>query len=170
MWVFGYGSLIFRPSFPFVERRDAWLPGLARRLWQASPDHRGVPEAPGRVATLVPDPEARTWGTAYRIADHDVDEVVQALDHREKNGYERRPVVLETPRGAVDATVYFAGPSNPSYCGPETDHEVADVVRVAAGPSGSNLDYVAELAAAIGEAGERDPHVENVLALATRRR
>ena len=53
MWLFAYGSLIFRPGFAYIERRVAWMHGYARRFWQWSPDHRGTPEAPGLVL-LVP--------------------------------------------------------------------------------------------------------------------
>lgn len=165
MWIFGYGSLIFRPSFPFAERRDAWLTGFARRLWQASPDHRGVPDAPGRVVTLVRAPTARTWGVAYRIAVADVDGVLAHLDQREQNGYERHAVALETRSGSIDATLWLAGPGNPSYRGDEPDEAIAAVVRSAVGPSGSNREYVERLVAALRAAGERDPHVEAVHAL-----
>jgi cation transport regulator ChaC len=65
--IFGYGSLVWRPAFPHVERRAACVRGWARRFWQGSPDHRGVRDAPGRVLTLVPRPEALCWGVAYRI-------------------------------------------------------------------------------------------------------
>ena len=100
-WVFGYGSLIWRPSFPFVERRRASIVGFARRLWQGSDDHRGVPGALGRVVTLVPMPGARCVGVAFRIAAPEVESVLAHLDHREKNGYERHHVDLHGDDQAV---------------------------------------------------------------------
>ena len=69
LWIFGYGSLVWRPSFPFAERRGAWIDGFARRFWQGSTDHRGVPGAPGRVVTLEHATGARCFGAAYRISD-----------------------------------------------------------------------------------------------------
>jgi cation transport regulator ChaC len=166
MWIFGYGSLIFRPSFPFEERREAWLRDWGRRFWQGSTDHRGVPEAPGRVVTLVPEPGARCWGVAYRIATERVEEVLTHLDFREQGGYERHLVHLETRESSLlKAVVYVAGPSNPHYLGPATLEAIAEVVRSARGPSGSNRDYVRLLAEALAQAGEHDPHVAELVRL-----
>jgi len=166
MWIFGYGSLIFRPSFPYEERREAWLRDWSRRFWQGSTDHRGVPEAPGRVVTLVPEPGARCWGVAYRIAPERVEEVLTHLDFREQGGYERHGVWLETrePSG-LEAVVYVAGPSNPHYLGPASLEEIAAVVRTARGPSGANRDYVRLLAEALSQAGEQDAHVTELVRL-----
>jgi cation transport regulator ChaC len=166
MWIFGYGSLIFRPSFPFEERREAWLRDWGRHFWQGSTDHRGVPEAPGRVVTLVPEPGARCWGVAYRIATERVEEVLTHLDFREQGGYERHRVHLETRESSLlEAVVYVAGPSNPHYLGPATLEAIAEVVRSARGPSGSNRDYVRLLAEALAQAGEHDPHVAELVRL-----
>ena len=87
--MFGYGSLIFRPGLPFVERVVAHLDGWTRRFWQGSHDHRGLPHAPGRVVTLVPAPGESCRGVAYRLSDDQVQAHLADLDHREKNGYQR---------------------------------------------------------------------------------
>lgn len=95
VWVFGYGSLIWRPDFTFLERRRARLPGWQRRFWQGSHDHRGLPHRPGRVVTLVETGHGHCDGVAYRLDSQTVKRTFEALDFREKNGYERRHVSLE---------------------------------------------------------------------------
>lgn len=155
-WVFGYGSLIWRADFPWLARQPATLAGWARRFWQGSHDHRGVPEAPGRVVTLVRSRDETCVGVAYQVESH----VFDHLDHREKNGYERVVVRLTLSDGEdVDGVVYIAPTDNFAFLGDAPLGEMARHIRAAAGPSGKNVDYLLELAAALRDLGAHDPHV-----------
>ncbi len=166
MWIFGYGSLIWRPSFEYLERRRAFLPGWARRFWQGSPDHRGVPGAPGRVATLVPCEGESCGGCAYRIDPAATDAVLAALDAREIAGFERlnRPV-LDAPDGApfAEALVYVASKTNPHYLGPLDEASIAGWVKRSEGPSGPNVEYVLKLHEALAALGIVDAHVNAIV-------
>ena len=157
--VFGYGSLIWRPTFPFAARAPAVLRGWARRFWQGSTDHRGVPGAPGRVVTLTEEPGARTWGVAYTLERSTEREVLEHLDVREQGGYERLAVTLESAGTTIEALVYVARATNAEWLGPAPVEAIAATVARARGPSGPNLEYVVRLAEAIRAAGEDDPHV-----------
>lgn len=141
LWVFGYGSLIFRPDFPFVVRCEGFIRGWSRRFWQASTDHRGTPDAPGRVATLVESAGDRCWGVAYQVAPADASSVLALLDHRERQGHERRVVPFFTSKSEAAhalATVYVADGTNPNYVGPEELAQIVAIVAAACGPSGAN--------------------------------
>ena len=146
-WIFGYGSLIWRPAFAYEASRKAALRGWRRRFWQASPDHRGVPEAPGRVVTLVPDATAVCWGMAFRVPTTLWDDIIADLDHRERHGYARRAVALEFEDGIqTHAITYVAAADNPSYVGPAPLLAMVDQIAHTAGPSGSNREYLTRLA------------------------
>lgn len=159
-WVFGYGSLIYKVDFPYRRREVASITGWKRRFWQGSHDHRGTPEAPGRVVTLLPAPGNVCRGMAYEV-DH---AVYEHLDHREKNGYERHRVEIELgdAGGTVDGTLYVAGSDNPAFLGPADPDEIAEHILAAHGPSGSNRDYLLRLDAALREIGEEDSHVADL--------
>lgn len=164
VWIFGYGSLVWRPDFVFSERRPGWIEGYERRFWQASTDHRGVPEAPGRVVTLIASEGARCWGAAYRVAESQSAEVFEALDHRERAGFERSEVTVHAAIGPLRAQMYIAPTSNPSYVGPAPLDEIARQIRSAHGPSGANAEYLIRLAEALREMGGEDPHIEALMA------
>lgn len=166
MWIFAYGSLIFRPDFAYTARRRAYVPGYTRRFWQGSPDHRGVPEAPGRVVTLIEDPAAWCGGCAYQLDAREADVVMAALDHREQAGFVRRALPLsETPAGDVFAhgITYIAGPDNAHYLGPLDEVAIAREVATRRGPSGPNVDYVRALHDALRSLEVDDPHVAAIV-------
>ena len=167
MWIFAYGSLIFRPGFPYLERRRAFVAGYARRFWQGSPDHRGVPEAPGRVVTLVPLEGASCGGCAYRIDAHDAEGILATLDAREQAGFERRVVpLLDAPDGRAfaDGTTWIADRGNEHFLGPLPEPEIARVIRARRGPSGENAEYALRLLSALRDLDVVDEHVEQIAA------
>lgn len=164
IWVFGYGSLIFRPGFPFIDRAPATILGYERRLDQGSPDHRGTPERLGRVATLVPRDGARCGGVAYAIAPEVSDDVLAALDHREQGGYDRVELAAELGgRGAtVNAITWIANHENRYHLGATTLEAMIAQILGAVGPSGTNVEYVLRLDEALRGLGLDDPHVRKV--------
>jgi cation transport regulator ChaC len=165
MWIFAYGSLIFRPSFAFVERRRAFAPGWVRRFWQGSPDHRGVPEAPGRVVTLIASEGQVCGGCAYRIDPAKSGAILEALDHREQAGFSRRFLPLhDTPGEAVfgEGLTWIAEPDNAHFLGPLPEREIAEWVRTRRGPSGPNAEYVMRLAEALRALDVHDAHVDAI--------
>ena len=161
-WVFGYGSLIWRPSFKYIEKRPARIQGWTRRFWQGSHDHRGLPTAPGRVVTLIEDPSGLCDGMAYLLAAETLNDVFEHLDYREKNGYERFAIqlqFLEIEHKAERAVMYVAPIDNHAYLGPASLEKMAAQIQGSSGPSGSNKDYLTELASALRDMKIHDQHV-----------
>ncbi len=160
-WVFGYGSLVWRPGIPFAENRPATVHGWTRRFWQGSTDHRGVPGAPGRVVTLVREPGSVCWGRAFRLDGRHRHGVMDYLDHREKGGYSLQEVNLRLMDDGtrVQGLVYVAMPQNPNWLGEAPLDEIAEQVRQSKGPSGPNREYVIALAEALRSMGAEDAHV-----------
>ncbi len=161
-WIFGYGSLVWRPDFPFIEQRAAAIKGWERRFWQGSTDHRGIPGAPGRVVTLIESAGGICHGMAYRVDGAVYDGVMAALDYREKGGYSLKSLALKfdgTDGEGPRAHVYIATKGNPNYLGPAPLDDIAAQVRRSRGPSGHNVEYVTRLAEAIRHMDAHDEHV-----------
>ena len=158
---------MWRPAFPYARRSSARVHGWSRRFYQGSTDHRGVPGAPGRVVTLVPEGGAQVFGVVYEVADDDADVVLARLDHREQGGYERVELSAEffgsDSTRSVDALTYVATPRNDNYLGPASLEAIARQIARARGPSGSNRDYLLSLADALSGLGAHDPHVAAIV-------
>ncbi len=156
LWLFGYGSLIFKADFPYLDKTPAHIRGWTRRFWQGSHDHRGTHEAPGRVATLIEQAGALCHGVAYHITP----DVFDHLDYREMNGYLRFTTTLTfQDRPAADGLVYIATEENTAFLGAAPERDIAAYIQHKEGPSGRNADYLKDLAAALRALGAHDDHV-----------
>lgn len=165
-WIFGYGSLIWKQGFPFVEARPAWIRDWERRFWQGSTDHRGDEACPGRVVTLVRSIGAVCRGVAFRLREEETAAVLENLDHRERGGYCRLQTDLFVADDCrVPGLVYLADETNPHFLGPAPETAIAQQVRKARGLSGPNAEYVRRLARSLRELGAHDPHVFTLEAL-----
>ncbi|KAH8396202.1 hypothetical protein KR222_005030 [Zaprionus bogoriensis] len=155
VWIFGYGSLVWKADFPYIDRRRGYVCGYKRRFYQHSIDHRGVPERPGRVVTLLPGDVAldRVYGVAYRIAAAQKAQVLGHLDYREKNGYERFNLQFhEYPAATmpIEVIIYMATQANDSYAGHVWQVPcIARQIFTSAGPSGPNREYLFNLSIAM---------------------
>jgi cation transport protein ChaC len=159
LWVFGYGSLMWRPGFAYLERVHARQIGLHRALCVFSFVHRGTPERPGLVLGL--DRGGMCRGIAYRVAAADREATVEYLRAREQvtSVYVEtvRQVELEDKdRRRVPALTYIVDRSHVQYAGRLTLAESLHHVRQGHGKSGANRDYVIETVRALEALGYRE--------------
>jgi cation transport protein ChaC len=165
LWVFGYGSLMWRPGFDFVEQVPARLIGEHRALCVYSFVHRGTPEKPGLVLGL--DRGGACRGIAFRVAEENRAATVANLRAREQvtSVYREvmRSVWLENDaRQRVSALTYVVDRGHVQYAGRLSLHEQLSHVRQSHGQSGANRDYVTSTVKAIEAQGFRDTQLHRL--------
>jgi glutathione-specific gamma-glutamylcyclotransferase len=167
-WVFGYGSLMWRPGFAYEEAQHARLVGFRRCFCIYSVHHRGTPERPGMVLGL--DRGGACEGIAYRIAGTDFPAVARYLRGRELiNGVYREaivPVQLTTgQRNEVLALAFIVEQRHPSYAGRLPLAVQARLIRAGCGKSGANLDYLINTLRHLAAIDIRERDLERLLTL-----
>jgi cation transport regulator ChaC len=171
LWVFGYGSLIWKAGFHYDERRVGFIKGYRRLFHQGSTDHRGTPANPGRTVTLEPDDGHTCWGVAYRVSGHEAEEIALSyLEVREKE-YDQKAYLdfyfdEDSTEPAISGVlVYIASADkklNKNYLGPAPLEMMAHQIVGAVGPSGPNIEYLFQLETALLEIGCKDSHVTDL--------
>jgi cation transport protein ChaC len=165
-WVFGYGSLMWRPGFPFVDRKTAVLHGRRRAFCIYSVHHRGTYERPGLVLGLAPGGAVR--GAAYRVAAAEWPEVYAYLREREQpteTYVEAWREVRLSDETRPQALVFLSDAKHPQWAGNLTLERQAELISGAVGLSGRNEDYLSDLVAHLKAEGIRDEGMERLLKL-----
>lgn len=169
-WVFGYGSLMWRPGFDFVERSVATLHGRRRAFCIYSVHHRGTYERPGLVLGLAPG--GATRGAAFRIAEADWPRVYAYLLEREQpteTYIEARRAVRLADGRRVEALVFLSDERHAQWAGSLSLERQAELIAGARGLSGPNIEYLRDLVGHLREEGVRDSAMEHLLVMVEKR-
>jgi cation transport protein ChaC len=161
LWVFGYGSLMWRPGFAFIERQNGLVRGWRRSLCVYSYVHRGTPEKPGLVLGL--DRGGACHGAAFKVAGEDRAATIAYLREREQvtSVYlEKYLRVLLWEGAVVTALTYVADRRHTQYAGALAREELLRLTSRAKGRSGANADYILNTVAHLEEVGIKDPTLE----------
>lgn len=160
MWVFGYGSLLWDPGFPFEAKVLARLDGYHRSFCMSSIHHRGTPEKPGLVLALDAAEGAHCDGLALKVETGHEEPTLEYLRERElvSSAYMERRLPVELADGRkVEALVYVIDPDHVQYCGGMPLEEQARIIHGAVGGRGPNPDYLHNTTAHLEELGIGDP-------------
>ncbi|HXZ68506.1 MAG TPA: gamma-glutamylcyclotransferase, partial [Alphaproteobacteria bacterium] len=169
-WMFGFGSLMWRPDFVFAERAPATLYGRHRAFCIYSVHHRGTHERRGLVLGLARGGSTR--GIAYRIDSAGWEEVRAYLKEREQpteTYVESRASVRVGEGRLVSALLYVSDRGHAQWAGALTLEQQADLIAGATGLSGRNVDYLRDLVLHLRDEGIKDREMEKLLLLVEER-
>jgi cation transport protein ChaC len=164
-WVFGYGSLMWRPGFDYVERQSAVLHGRRRAFCIYSVHHRGVPERPGLVLGLAQGGSVR--GAAYRVAEARWPQTYAYLLEREQptETYVESTAFVRLADGRREPSlVFLSDTGHPQWAGALDFEQQARLIAGSRGLSGRNVDYLRDLVEHLRQEGVVDRGMERLLA------
>ncbi len=162
-WVFGYGSLMWKPGFPHIEVRPGRLYGYHRRFCIFSHRYRGTREVPGLVFGL--DRGGSCRGLAFKVPAGEADAVMDYLQEREMvtGVYDPGWVRVATDRGPLRAASFIVDQSHEQYAG---RLELPDMVRLVCqgkGSMGACREYLENTVHHLEALGLSDPHLKRLL-------
>src|SRR6476469_11234678 len=167
LWVFGYGSLMWRPGFPFAEAQSALLKGAHRALCVYSIVHRGTHAEPGLILGL--DRGGACRGVAFRVTDGAENETLAYLREREQvtdvyvEAY--RPIRLLDGSGrTMKALCYLVDRNHEQYAGVLPLEEQVRIIKAGKGQAGGNVEYVLKTLRHLQDAGVNDPMLSGLAA------
>lgn len=164
-WVFGYGSLMWRPDFPYLESAPALVYSYHRSLCVYSYVHRGTPEKPGLVLGL--DCGGSCQGVAFRVADEKRSDVLSYLRARElvTHVYRECLVFAHLSDGRkVSALTYVVDHAHHQYAGVLNFSQKLNLILQGQGISGDNISYIRGTHEHLQQLGLRDETLTRLLA------
>ena len=160
LWVFGYGSLLWKTGFEYAERRLATLHGFSRSFCMSSIHYRGTPEDPGLVLALDPEPQAACHGVAFRVDAQLAENTLAYLREREliSSAYVEQfhPVTFHSG-GQAEAVCYVINRDHHQYRGGLSLDQQAEIIAIAEGSTGKNWEYLLNTVAHLDEMNISDP-------------
>lgn len=167
-WIFGYGSLIWKPDFDYAERQPARVQGWHRALKMWSRVNRGTPDCPGLVFGLLSGGSCQ--GVVFRIRKAVGTEVLTQLWGREMPTavYDPRWLTCHTPQGGVKALAFTLSRKSPNHTGVLTEEQYRRIFMEACGRYGTTLDYAQRTLEELRRHNIEDRHLERLLRLVQR--
>lgn len=168
LWLFAYGSLLWKREFEADEHRPARAHGWHRAFRMQSRVNRGSPQQPGLVFALMAGGSCQ--GAVFRLPTHQAAEVLHTLWDREMSTgvYDARWIRCQTQPGPVSALAFTLSHRSPNHMGHLDDERLLHILRSARGRYGTTLEYLLQTALELRARGIRDREIERLLALARR--